>query len=128
MRVLIVDNYDSFTFNLATYVEEVTGQAPTVVRNDDIIDETLFDAVILSPGPGHPGVPADFGICTGIIERAQVPILGVCLGHQGIALAHGARVELAQPRCMGRFLPSATTTVRFSTPSRATLMWCVITP
>ncbi|MCK2201178.1 aminodeoxychorismate synthase component I [Corynebacterium callunae] len=95
MRVLIVDNYDSFTFNLATYVEEVTGQAPTVVRNDDIIDETLFDAVILSPGPGHPGVPADFGICTGIIERAQVPILGVCLGHQGIALAHGARVELA---------------------------------
>ncbi|ANE03617.1 aminodeoxychorismate synthase component I [Corynebacterium crudilactis] len=95
MRVLIIDNYDSFTFNLATYVEEITGQAPTVVRNDERIDETLFDAVILSPGPGHAGVAADFGICAGIIERALVPILGVCLGHQGIALAHGGTVGLA---------------------------------
>ncbi|ALC05414.1 PARA-aminobenzoate synthase component I and II [Corynebacterium deserti GIMN1.010] len=95
MRVLLIDNYDSFTFNLATYVEEITGQAPTVVPNDQPIDETLFDAVILSPGPGHPGVAADFGTCAGIIERAQVPILGVCLGHQGIAVHHGATIELA---------------------------------
>ncbi|WP_096459799.1 aminodeoxychorismate synthase component I [Corynebacterium suranareeae] len=95
MRVLIIDNYDSFTFNLATYVEEVTDQAPTVVPNDQQIDETLFDAVILSPGPGSAGVPADFGICADVIDRARVPILGVCLGHQGIALAHGGDVELA---------------------------------
>ena len=95
MRVLIIDNYDSFTFNLATYVEEITGQAPTVVPNDQAVDETLFDAVILSPGPGHAGVPADFGTCAGVIARAQVPILGVCLGHQGIALAHGGEVALA---------------------------------
>lgn len=95
MRVLIIDNYDSFTFNLATYVEEVTGQAPVVVPNDQEIDETLFDAVILSPGPGHAGVAADFGICAGVIERARVPILGVCLGHQGIALAYGGDVDLA---------------------------------
>lgn len=92
MRVLIIDNYDSFTFNLATYVEEVTGAAPTVVPNDAEIDETLFDAVIISPGPGHPGVAADFGICRDVIERGLVPILGVCLGHQGIALAHGGAV------------------------------------
>ena len=95
MRVLIIDNYDSFTFNLATYVEEVTGQAPVVVPNDQEIDGTLFDAVILSPGPGHAGVAADFGICAGVIERARVPILGVCLGHQGIALAYGGDVDLA---------------------------------
>lgn len=95
MRVLIIDNYDSFTFNLATYVEEVTGRAPTVVTNDQPVDETLFDAVIISPGPGHPGVVADFGRCRGVIERGVVPILGVCLGHQGIALAHGGEVSLA---------------------------------
>lgn len=95
MRVLIIDNYDSFTFNLATYVEEVTGRTPTVVTNDQPVDETLFDAVIISPGPGHPGVPADFGSCRGVIERAAVPILGVCLGHQGISLSHGAEVSLA---------------------------------
>ncbi|GAB3596287.1 Aminodeoxychorismate synthase component 1 [Corynebacterium faecale] len=92
MRVLIIDNYDSFTFNLATYVEGVTGVAPTVVNNDQPVDETLFDAVIISPGPGHPGRAADFGICSGVIDRGLVPILGVCLGHQGIALVHGGEV------------------------------------
>ena len=92
MRVLIIDNYDSFTFNLATYVEEVTGVAPTVVHNDQVVDEMLFDAVIISPGPGHPGRAADFGICSDVIDRGLVPILGVCLGHQGIALVHGGEV------------------------------------
>ena len=108
MRVLIIDNYDSFTFNLATYVEEITGAAPTVVRNDcnDAgIDETLFDAVIISPGPGHPGVAADFGICRGVIERGLVPILGVCLGHQGIALAHGGAVVPAPVPVHGQVFP-----------------------
>lgn len=95
MRVLIIDNVDSFTYNLAAYVEAATGRPPTVVPNDAVIDETLYDAVIISPGPGHPGTPADFGICAGVIERAAVPVLGVCLGHQGIALAHGGQVVLA---------------------------------
>ncbi|MFI5934022.1 aminodeoxychorismate synthase component I [Actinoplanes sp. NPDC051494] len=109
MRTLLVDNYDSFTYNLFHYLAEVNGADPVVVRNDDpgfdpaVLDE--FDNVVLSPGPGSPDRPADVGICTGIIASARLPVLGVCLGHQGIAHVHGGVVERAPEPRHGRTSP-----------------------
>ncbi len=109
MRTLLVDNHDSFTYNLFDYLAQLSGHEPTVVPNDDahwrpgcLAD---FDRVVISPGPGDPARPADFGICRDIIRSAKVPLLGVCLGHQGIALASGGRVTLAPEPCHGRVSP-----------------------
>ena len=106
MRTLLVDNYDSFTYNLYHQIAEVDGAVPVVVRNDEPSwrPERLaeFDNVIISPGPGAPGRPADFGICRDIIEHCDRPILGVCLGHQGIALVHGGVVGPAPEVRHGR--------------------------
>ncbi|MFE3743376.1 aminodeoxychorismate synthase component I [Streptomyces sp. NPDC059134] len=103
MRTLLVDNYDSFTYNLFHYLSRVNGQEPEVIPNDDpawrpgLLD--AFDNVVLSPGPGTPHRPADFGLCAEIAAEGRLPVLGVCLGHQGMALAHGARVGRApEPR------------------------------
>lgn len=92
MRTLIVDNYDSFTYNLCHLVGAVTGVAPTVVRNDQPVDLDGYSHVILSPGPGRPERPADFGVCADVIRAATIPLLGVCLGHQGICHVHGGTV------------------------------------
>ena len=97
-RVLIIDNFDSFTNNIADAVAGVTGTAPIVVDNRMPFDELPWaevDAVIIGPGPGHPAIPDDFGVCREVIERAPCPILGVCLGHQGIAQVFGGTVERA---------------------------------
>ncbi|MER6997625.1 aminodeoxychorismate synthase component I [Streptomyces sp. NPDC000410] len=109
MRTLLVDNYDSFTYNLFHYLAQVSGQEPVVVRNDDphwhpaMLEE--FDNVIVSPGPGTPGRGGDFGICREIIERTRLPLLGICLGHQGIGLLHGATVGRAPEPRHGRTSP-----------------------
>ena len=101
MRVLVLDNYDSFTFNLVQYLGEL-GADPTVVRNDQLDAEAAFalepDRLVISPGPGR---PEDAGYSVAYIERfaGTVPILGVCLGHQAIVIAFGGRVDLA-PRVM----------------------------
>ncbi|WP_284574467.1 aminodeoxychorismate synthase component I [Streptomyces sp. 2P-4] len=106
MRTLLVDNYDSFTYNLFHYLAEVNGEEPEVIRNDDpawrdgLLDG--FDSVVLSPGPGTPHRPADFGLCARIAEEGRLPVLGVCLGHQGMALAHGAEVGPAPAPRHGR--------------------------
>ncbi|GAB3445792.1 aminodeoxychorismate synthase component I [Actinophytocola sediminis] len=96
MRTLIVDNYDSFTFNLCHLVGSVTGVRPVVVRNDEpgwaLGDLADYDNVIISPGPGRPERVADFGRCGDIIRAATIPLLGVCLGHQGICHAYGGEV------------------------------------
>ena len=109
MRTLLIDNHDSFTYNLFHYLAEVTGQEPEVVVNDDPLWRTghldLFDNVVFSPGPGHPGRIADFGICQGIVEQGELPILGVCLGHQGLAYLHGATVSRGELPCHGRTSP-----------------------
>ncbi|GGW20723.1 aminodeoxychorismate synthase, component I [Streptomyces capoamus] len=109
MRTLLVDNYDSFTYNLFHHLTEVNGREPEVVRNDDPhfrpAHLAAFDNVVLSPGPGHPARAADFGVCAGIVTEATVPVLGVCLGHQGIALLHGATVGRAPEPRHGRTSP-----------------------
>ncbi|MER5519095.1 gamma-glutamyl-gamma-aminobutyrate hydrolase family protein [Streptomyces sp. NPDC002763] len=103
MKTLLIDNYDSYTYNLFQLIAEVNGEEPVVIRNDEG-DGTLtglaeFDNVVVSPGPGHPGNRRDFGISGRVIAEAAVPVLGVCLGHQGIALGERARVAPApQPR------------------------------
>lgn len=98
MRTLIVDNFDSFTNNIAQYLYEVCGEQPVVLPNTrsfEQLDLDRFDAVVLSPGPGHPTRTADFGVCREVLERARIPLLGVCLGHQGINCHFGGKVEHA---------------------------------
>jgi anthranilate synthase component II len=97
MKILVIDNYDSFVYNLAQLLGELKTE-PTVLRNDKITIEDARrmdpDAVVISPGPGHPADHTYFGICTDIITQLgpSVPILGVCLGHQGIVHAFGGKV------------------------------------
>ncbi|XIE79258.1 aminodeoxychorismate synthase component I [Streptomyces sp. SBR177] len=109
MRTLIVDNYDSFTYNLAHYVAEVTGDEPTVVYNDDpawrLKHLRDFDNVIVSPGPGTPERESDLGIGAEIMRHGTVPLLGVCLGHEALAHLHGGRVGLAPEERHGRLSP-----------------------
>ncbi|QQG48540.1 MAG: aminodeoxychorismate/anthranilate synthase component II [archaeon] len=100
MKVLILDNYDSFVYNLAQYVGAL-GAEPVVVRNDKVtaaeVEEMGPDRIIVSPGPGHPGDGRSFGVCTEILRgiSREVPTLGVCLGHQGIGYAFGAKIGRA---------------------------------
>ncbi|MFZ5962424.1 aminodeoxychorismate synthase component I [Thalassococcus sp. BH17M4-6] len=103
MKLLLVDNYDSFTWNVFDLIAKTTGVEPLVVKNDhpDPLDYDAFDAIILSPGPGHPKNDGDFGICRDITRRRDLPVLGICLGHQGICHESGARVSHAPTPCHG---------------------------
>lgn len=107
MRVVLLDNYDSFTFNLYQYLGEL-GAQPQVFRNDQITFEQLVqlqpDRVIISPGPGSPLDPAYFGVCARVIRELdrQIPLLGVCLGHQGIFHGFGGRVVRAAQAMHGK--------------------------
>ncbi|MFN5871946.1 MAG: aminodeoxychorismate synthase component I [Aphanizomenon sp.] len=96
MKTLIIDNYDSYTFNLYQLIAEVNGEYPTVIYNDQVIWDDLkqwkFDNIVISPGPGRPEKPKDFGICSQVIKNTQVPLLGVCLGHQGLGFSYGGKV------------------------------------
>ncbi|MCY1021694.1 aminodeoxychorismate synthase component I [Pyxidicoccus sp. MSG2] len=109
LRTLIIDNYDSFTFNLFQMLSEVSGTQPVVVRNDGMPWHELrrlgFDNIVISPGPGRPDHAADFGVCRDALLEADVPILGVCLGHQGMGHLHGARVQHAPVVMHGRLSP-----------------------
>jgi len=97
MKVFLLDNYDSFTYNLAQYLGEL-GHAPVVRRNDEItigeVEAMQPDRIVISPGPGR---PEDAGISVEVIRRlgTSVPVLGVCLGHQGIGYAFGGDVVRA---------------------------------
>ena len=101
--VVVVDHYDSYTWNLVHLVAAVTGVLPTVVEHDEAdADEVLgFSHVVLSPGPGHPADPRDFGVGREVVRRvaagAEVPVLGVCLGLQGIVTTLGGSVERVRP-------------------------------
>jgi para-aminobenzoate synthetase len=106
MRALLIDNCDSFTFNLYQLLAAVNREAPVVVRNDragwDELERIGFESIVISPGPGRPEVPRDFGVSRLAIERSAVPLLGVCLGHQGIAALCGGRVVHAAEVMHGR--------------------------
>lgn len=100
MKFLIIDNYDSFVYNIAQYLGEL-GVDCDVIRNDKItlneIQEKKYDAIIISPGPGTPEDKKYFGVCSDVIKDmgSSTPILGVCLGHQGIIDAFGGKVTNA---------------------------------
>jgi anthranilate synthase/aminodeoxychorismate synthase-like glutamine amidotransferase len=100
--VVIIDNYDSFSYNLYQMTQVETEAPVEIYRNDQINFETLLakkpQRVILSPGPGNPAVAEDFGVCAEIIQKQaelDCPVLGVCLGHQGIAHYLGGKVITA---------------------------------
>jgi anthranilate synthase component 2 len=100
MKFLIIDNYDSFVYNIAQYLGEL-GVDCEVIRNDKItleqIKQNKYDGIIISPGPGTPEDKKYFGVCSDVIKDIgpTTPILGVCLGHQGIIHAFGGKVTNA---------------------------------
>jgi para-aminobenzoate synthetase len=106
VRTLLIDNYDSFTYNLFQLLAEANGEDPVVVRNDEATWPELarigFDNIVISPGPGRPDRRKDFGVCAEAIVAAEVPLLGVCLGHQGIGALYGAEVVHAPEVMHGR--------------------------
>ena len=106
-RILIVDNYDSFTYNLMQELAEL-GASPTVVRNDawtlDQVREFAPDGIVISPGPGRPENARDVGISNDVIKHMgpSTPLLGVCLGHQCIGYAFGGRIVRAPTLLHGK--------------------------
>ena len=103
MKILVVDNYDSFVFNLVQYLQQL-GAECTVVRNDEVdaIEADKYDGVLISPGPGTPEAA---GVSMAMIKRVaenKKPLLGVCLGHQAIATAFGATVDRAPELLHGK--------------------------
>jgi anthranilate synthase component II len=110
MKVLILDNYDSFVYNLAQYVGEIADKV-VVKRNDEIdvagVRELSPDRIIISPGPGNPSDTRYFGSCTTILREVsrETPTLGVCLGHQGIVHAFGGRIVRAKKLRHGKTSP-----------------------
>jgi anthranilate synthase component II len=107
LKVLIIDNYDSFVYNLVQYVGE-QGTKVTVYRNDKItlsqVQKLDPDRIVLSPGPGNPTDEKYFGVCKGILQQVSpdVPTLGVCLGHQGIIATFGGKVGFAKRLMHGK--------------------------
>ena len=98
-RVVVVDHHDSYTWNLVHLIASVTGRMPNVVQHDETDAETLlgFDSVVLSPGPGHPANPADFSVGNDVLLAGTRPVLGVCLGMQGLVTAYGGTVDRVVP-------------------------------
>src|SRR3954463_11081738 len=106
MRTLLIDNYDSFTFNLFHLLGEVNGDEPIVVRNDELSwqqDEALsVDNIRIQPGRGRPERRRDVGVSLDVLQRAELPVLGVCLGHQALAHVTGAVIDHAPTVMHGR--------------------------
>ncbi|XP_077238476.1 para-aminobenzoate (PABA) synthase family protein [Tasmannia lanceolata] len=112
VRTLLIDNYDSYTYNIYQELSTINGVPPVVVHNDEwtweyihhcLYEEKAFDNIVISPGPGSPTCPSDIGICLRVLlECKDIPILGVCLGHQALGYVHGARIIHAPSPVHGR--------------------------
>ncbi|XP_073006000.1 probable aminodeoxychorismate synthase, chloroplastic isoform X1 [Typha latifolia] len=112
VRTLLIDNYDSYTYNIYQELSVVNGVPPVVVQNDEwtweyisycLYEEKAFDNIVISPGPGSPTCQMDIGICLQILRECEdIPILGVCLGHQALGLVHGAQIIHAPEPVHGR--------------------------
>ncbi len=106
VRTLLIDNYDSYTFNLFHLLGEVNGEEPVVVRNDEHAWDELarwdVDNVVISPGPGRPERARDLGVSLAALRQTRLPVLGVCLGHQALALIAGGSVRPARAPAHGR--------------------------
>ncbi|XP_061347034.1 aminodeoxychorismate synthase, chloroplastic [Gastrolobium bilobum] len=112
VRTLLIDNYDSYTYNIYQELSIVNGVPPVVIRNDDwtweelchyLYEENAFDNIVISPGPGSPACPEDIGICLQLLLKCwDIPVLGVCLGHQALGYVHGAQVVHAAEPIHGR--------------------------
>jgi len=106
-RLFMLDNYDSFTYNLVQYLQEL-GALVEVARNDEVepaqVERSGFDGIVISPGPG---VPRNAGVSEALLERlsGKVPLLGVCLGHQALGEVFGARVVRAERLMHGKTSP-----------------------
>ena len=96
VQTLIIDNYDSYTFNLYQLIAEVNGSLPLVIQNNQMdwesIKQLTFDNIVISPGPGRPENVTDFGICGLALKNPPVPVLGVCLGHQGLGHFYNGKI------------------------------------
>jgi anthranilate/para-aminobenzoate synthase component II len=102
--VVLVDHHDSFTHNLAHLVAAVTGVLPSVVVHDDVTAADVLaraSHVVLGPGPGTPASGTDFSVGRMLLHQGEVPVLGVCLGLQGLAVAHGERSRRSDRRTGG---------------------------
>ena len=97
--VVVVDHHDSYTWNLVHLLAAVTGALPTVVQHDEVAasDVLRHSHVVLSPGPGHPAVQVDFSVGREVLLTATRPVLGVCLGMQGLVTAYGGTVDRVDP-------------------------------
>lgn len=97
--VVVVDHHDSYTWNLVHLVASVTGRLPTVFQHDEAsLDEVLAHShVVLSPGPGHPADPDDFAVGRAVLADGSRPVLGVCLGMQGLVTTYGGKVDRHPP-------------------------------
>jgi para-aminobenzoate synthetase len=106
MRTLLVDNHDSYTFNVFHLLAAASGAEPVVVNNDAVswrvLSRSDFDAIVLSPGPGRPERWHDFGVCRDILRYSEIPVLGICLGHQGIGNLLEGGVSTAPMAMHGR--------------------------
>jgi para-aminobenzoate synthetase len=106
MRTLLVDNHDSYTYNVFHLLAGVAGEEPIVVDNDAVSWRALsrwdFDAIVLSPGPGTPRRWHDFCVCDDILRESEIPVLGICLGHQGLGKALDGEVHSAPEAMHGR--------------------------
>jgi len=106
VSTLLIDNYDSYTYNVFHLLAAVSGEEPIVVHNDMVSWKALsrwdFDAIVLSPGPGRPERWHDFGVCSDILRCSEVPVLGICLGHQGLGHVLSGTVASAPMAMHGR--------------------------
>ncbi|XP_075502799.1 aminodeoxychorismate synthase, chloroplastic-like isoform X1 [Primulina tabacum] len=112
IRTLLIDNYDSYTYNIFQELSIINGLSPMVIHNDEwsweelhhfLYEKMAFDNIVISPGPGSPTCAADIGICLRLLlECSDIPILGVCLGHQALGFVHGAEVVHAPEPIHGR--------------------------